>query len=377
MDTHRKKKGRKYSFGALKIDMSKSYDRVEWNFLRAVLIVMKFDAKWVHWIMECVTSIRYTLLMNGNLTSTFVPTQGLRQEDPLSPYLFLLCANILSISLIQAESTRRIQGVRVGRRGLYFNHLLFADDSLLFFRNDNHSLRNLQCILDWYSNILEQKINLGKSDLFCSPNMPKETQEALAREIQVNLVQCPSKYLGINFKLRGNRIVDFQFLIDKLNSKLQGWKARLLSQAGKAAHIKSILQSLPLYTFSCFKVLEYVCTKMDSIVRAFWWGHEPGERKLHMLNWDKICHPRRYGGLGFKKFHPMNQAMLSKQYWRIIQHPNSLLARTYKAKYHPTCSIQEHSTKPHHSWYWRNIRNHGSKVLRRHMVRRKWIQHPS
>ena len=162
-------------------------------------------------------------------------------------------------------------------------------------------------------------------------------------------MQCPSKYLGINFKLRGNRIADFQFLIDKLISKLQGWKARLLSQAGRTTLIKSILQSLPLYTFSCFKVPEYVCTKMDSIVRAFWWGHEPGERKLHMLNWDKICHPRRYGGLGFKKFHPMNQAMLAKQYWRIVQHPNSLLARTYKAKYHPTCSIQEHSAKPHHS----------------------------
>ena len=237
----------------------------------------------------------------------------------------------------------------MGRKGLVFTHLLFADDSLLFFRNDNHSLRNLQRILDWYSNISRQKINLGKYDNFCSPNMPKETQEAIALEIQVNLVQCPSKYLGINFKFRGNRIADFQFLIDKLISKLQGWKARLLSQAGRATLIKSILQSLPLYTFSCFKVPEYVCTKMDSIVRAFWWGHEPGERKLHMLNWDKICHPRCYGGLGFKKFHPMNQAMLAKQYWRIVQHPNSLLARTYKAKYHPTCLIQEHSAKPHHS----------------------------
>ena len=129
----------------------------------------------------------------------------------------------------------------MGRKGLYFTHLLFADDSLLFFRNDNHSLRNLQRILDWYSNISRQKINLGKYDNFCSPNMPKETQEAIALEIQVNLVQCPSKYLGINFKFRGNRIADFQFLIDKLISKLQGWKARLLSQAGRATLIKSIL----------------------------------------------------------------------------------------------------------------------------------------
>lgn len=75
----------------------------------------------------------------------------------------------------------------MGRRGLYFAHLLFADDSVLFFMNNKHSLRNLQSILDWYSNISGQKINLGKYDLFCFPKMPKETQKAIARNLQVNL----------------------------------------------------------------------------------------------------------------------------------------------------------------------------------------------
>ena len=94
-------------------------------------------------------------------------------------------------------------------------------------------------------------------------------QEGLARQLQVNLVQNPSKYLGLNFKLRGNRVADFQFLVDKLQSKLQGWKANLLSQAGRTTLITSVLQTLPLYTFSYFKVLETICKKMDSIVRAF------------------------------------------------------------------------------------------------------------
>lgn len=219
IDVVRKKRGRRDRFGVLKIDMSKAYDRVNWNFLKAALLAMNFDTKW---IMECVSIVEYTLLLNGSMTRSFKPSQGLRQGDHLSPYLFLLCANVLSISLTQVEELKKIKGVKVGRSGLSFSHLLFANDSLLFFRKDNAPVQNLQIILNWYCSISGQSINLAKSDVFCSPNMPLEEQQALARTQQVNLVQQPSKYLGVHFKLRGNRIVDFQFLIDKLKEKLQG-----------------------------------------------------------------------------------------------------------------------------------------------------------
>ena len=123
--------------------------------------------------------------------------------------------------------------------------------------------------------------------------MAKERQVSIVRSLNVNLVQHPNKYLGINFKLRGNRVADFNFLIDKLHSKLQGWKSRLLSQAGRTTLISSVFQSLPLYTFSYFKVLESICNKMDAITRSFSWGYETGEKKLHLINWNKICKPKR------------------------------------------------------------------------------------
>lgn len=97
---------------------------INWNFLKAVLLAMKFDVKWINWIMECVTSVHYTLLVNDSLTKSFKPTKGLRQRDPLSPYLFLMCANVLLIAFLQAEHTNLIKGVKIGKHGSTFTCFL-------------------------------------------------------------------------------------------------------------------------------------------------------------------------------------------------------------------------------------------------------------
>lgn len=137
--------------------------------------------------------------------------------------------------------------------------------------------------------------------------------------------------------------------------KLQRWNAELLSQASRTILISSVLQAMPLYTFSCFRVPDVVCKKLDAITRAFWWGHEVGTRKLHLVNWEKNCQSKSRGGLGLKQFNLVNQAMISKKYWRIQHFPNSQMAHTFKAQYFPTTSLQEYKRKPHHSWTWKNI----------------------
>lgn len=164
-----------------KIDMSKAYDRVNWNFLKVILTVMNFDSKWIKLIIYCVSTVGYTLLINGSLTKSFKPPQGLRQGDPLSPYLFLMCANVLSISLSQVEDLKKIKGIKVGRNGLSFSHLLFADDSLSFFRKDSTSIQNLQLILEWYCSILGQSVNLAKSDLFTHQTCLSKNRKPLPR----------------------------------------------------------------------------------------------------------------------------------------------------------------------------------------------------
>ena len=116
--------------------------------------------------MECVTSVQDTLLVNGSRSKSFKPCKGLRQGDPLSLYLFLMCANVLSLYLQKAEHDKLINGVKVGRSGCTFTHLLFVDDSLFFFKKDNKLITSLKKILDWYCKIFGQDINFRKSDLY-------------------------------------------------------------------------------------------------------------------------------------------------------------------------------------------------------------------
>ena len=119
---------------ALKLDMSKAYDRVEWTCLIRIMQKMGFAEKWVALVMQCLSTVTYAIKINGVPRGHIIPSRGLRQGDPLSPYLFLLCAEGLSAMLHQAVQEKRLRGVSVCRRGPKISHLFFADDSLIFGR---------------------------------------------------------------------------------------------------------------------------------------------------------------------------------------------------------------------------------------------------
>ena len=123
---------------ALKLDISKAYDRVEWSFLRAVMIKMGFNDRWVALVMKCIISVTYSLLINGEPLGDIKPSHGICQGDPLSPYLFLLCSEGLHRMIQKATERGEIQGVSIYRNGPKLTHLFFADDSLLFCKATTH-----------------------------------------------------------------------------------------------------------------------------------------------------------------------------------------------------------------------------------------------
>jgi hypothetical protein len=140
----------KVGYMGIKLDMSKAYDRVEWSFLEVVMRKMEFPEVWITLIMGCVSSVSYAILVNGQPVGYIKPSRGIRQGDPLSPYLFLLCSEALSALLMRAEKNGVLIGVPTSKKGPTLSHLFFVDDSLIFCKANSVEWRRLTKILEKY-----------------------------------------------------------------------------------------------------------------------------------------------------------------------------------------------------------------------------------
>lgn len=350
----KKKKGIK-GYMAMKLDMSKAYDRVEWAFIEGMMLKLGFGEGFVSLVMRCISSVTYYILYNDFPTKRFVPTRGLRQGDPISPFLFLICAEGLSSLLRDAEMNKAIHGVKLGRNVPPISQLFFADDSLLFTRASEADADAILDILESYELASGQKINLEKSEVSFSRNVSPNMQNMLQSKLTFTAVEGHDKYLGLPTYLDRSKKVVFQTIEDRVWKKVKGWKERTLSQAGREVLIKSIAQSIPTYAMQCFRIPESILRNITSLCRNFWWGQKGNERKMALISWDNLCLSKEMGGLGLRDMKAFNTALLAKQCWRILQNPESLAATVLKGKYFPRSNFWEAKAPSNASYTWKSI----------------------
>ena len=140
------------------------------------------------------------------------------------------------------------------------------------------------------------------------------------------------KYLGLPSLIGKRKKASFDYIIERVWRKLQGWEERLLSQVGREVLIKAVVQAIPTYTMGCFKLPISLCHEIEVLIRKFWWGERGNQRKTHWVKWADLCEPKSKGGMGFKELLLFNDSLLAKQTWRLLHNKNSLFYRVFNSK---------------------------------------------
>ncbi|XP_010424774.1 PREDICTED: uncharacterized protein LOC104709936 [Camelina sativa] len=311
---------KKYCSMAVKMDMSKAYDRIEWGFFKAVLKKLCFNDKLVSWILTCVTSVSYSFLINGTPQGSVIPTRGLRQGDPLSSYLFILCTEMILCS---------------------------------FCKSNDVCCKNLLKILNTYEKASGQCINLNKSTLTFSSKTPAYIKVRVRSTLNISQEGGLGDYLGLPENFGHKKRDIFASNVDKIRQRAHSWSSRCLSGAGKQVHLQTVLTALPVYSMSCFKLPVSLCKQIQSVFTRFWWDDKADKRKMCWVAWDSLTQPKYAGGLGFRDVEQFNDALLAKIGWRLLNEPNSLLAKVLLNKYCNSSTFLTCSSSPRvasHGW---------------------------
>ncbi|KAA3472243.1 reverse transcriptase [Gossypium australe] len=259
----KKRTGRK-GLMAVKLDMSKAYDRVEWTFLEKMMDRMGFELGWINLVMRCISTVSYAVILNRQIGNNFYPSRGLRQGDPLSPFLFLICGEGLSSLMRLAQSEENFRGVKASRRGPQISHLLFANDCILFGEATERGAGLLKRLLREYRACSGQHVNFDKSTVFFSSNTTEADKDLVTRMMGVWSSNDPERYLGLPNMVGKRKKEAFQILKDRFRQRINNWSVRHLSQGGKQVFIKAVLQVIPTYTMACFLLPKTLCSEIET-----------------------------------------------------------------------------------------------------------------
>ncbi|RVX03347.1 Transposon TX1 uncharacterized 149 kDa protein [Vitis vinifera] len=243
-----------------KLDIEKAYDRVSWSFLLVVLKEMGFGERWIKWIDWCISTVKFSVLVNGSPSGFFQSTRGLRQGDPLSPYLFVIAMEVFSSMVRRAISGGYLSGWKVSDEMTYLSWLLM-----------------------WFEACSGLRINLEKSEMI--PVGRVLNIEGLALELGCKVGGIPSSYLGMPLGAAFNSLAVWDGVEERFRRRLVMWKRQYISKGGRLTLIRSTMSSMPIYLMSLFHLPRKVRLRLEKIQRDFLWGGGTLAHKPHLWNW--------------------------------------------------------------------------------------------
>ena len=320
--------------GMLKVDLRKAFDSIRWDFILSRLRAIDFPELFVKWIEECITTPTFSITVNGASGGYFKSRQGLRQGDPLSPYLFVLAMEVFS-SLLASRFDLGYIAYHPNTSELQLSHLMFADDVMIFFDGGAASLHAISETLDDFAGWSGLNVNRDKSELFLAGLTPQETEETARYEYPIGTL--PIRYLGLPLMHRKLRISEYDPLLNKLAGTFRAWAVKMLSYAGRLHLLSSVINGTVIFWMSAFILPKGCVKKIESMCAKFLWKGSIDEKASAKVAWNTACLPKSEGGLGLRKFVVWNKVLCLRFVWLIFAESSSLWVKWHK--HHHLCNI--------------------------------------
>lgn len=264
--------------------------------------------------MECVTTVKYSINLNGSLEGFFAAGKGLRQGDPLSPYLFLLVMEAFTC-ILDANIEYGGFTYHPKCKQLAISHISFADDLFILAKADRDSIQVVHNALKQFERLSGLQANNQKSLLYCA-GIPDDQKNALSNLLGMPVGNLPVKYLGVPLITTRLKKMDCQVLVERITGKVKHWSTKLLSYAGRLQLVVSVLSSMATYWCSLFVLPVKIVKEIDRVMSNFLWNGNEDKRHVKIA-WKDVCMPKKEGGLGIKLLKEWNKALMAKHLWNI------------------------------------------------------------
>jgi hypothetical protein len=316
----------------LKIDLKKAFDSIDWAFLRLILHSVGFGIKFTDWIMACVTSANFAVLINGEATNFFKSERGLRQGCPLSPYLFILLMDSLSLLLAKSISEHRISGIKVSRF-IKMVHLMFVDDILIMSKADLPEWLAIMEVLQLFCSATGLSINPLKSTIHYW-GLSEAELILLKNSIPFTFIDLKDGFIYLGFRLKPgvSTSADWYWLVALFERRIGFWCNKWLSLGGRLILVKSVLEGLAVYWMTLARIPNKIIILLRSLSFNFLWNDLAGKRRFHLCSWQSLVRPRKAGGWGLKNLSIFNTTLLACSFWRAVTH-DSIWHRVIMDKY--------------------------------------------
>ncbi|KAL9672679.1 hypothetical protein QQ045_028931 [Rhodiola kirilowii] len=298
---------------AWKIDLRKAYDTIDWKFLISMLNLLKFPSKFISWIEICLQSTSYSILINGEMHDFFEGRRGIRQGDPLSPFLFTIAMECLFRMLLKLTKAEGFYHHPKCHR-INLSHIMFADDLIVFSSGRNSAISAIKNVVSKFLSCSGLAINCQKSHLFPG-GMCKTKSEWAERTIGTSASPLPVRYLGLPLTSKSLRKKDCDIIIERITARLDCWSNMLLSRAGRRVLVASVLQAMVFFWARVCILIKTVIQAVNSICARFLWKGNSVKKGGHLVKWSDVCISKEEGGLGLKDLGNMNMAMVINQIW--------------------------------------------------------------